>query len=83
MNLVQYKSAGIYLGSMLYRNKLSLYTPYESTFYKAGVSNSSNPRGHKRHTMTSRGQGRLTGSKRVLWLGNKDLRIHVTQRCPN
>ena len=30
-------------------------------------------RGHKRRSMTSYGSGRLTGSKRVSWLSNRDL----------
>ena len=28
--------------------------------------------------MTSRGLGRLTGSKRVTWLGNADFKIYIT-----
>ena len=42
---------------------------------KSGVSNSLRPGGHKRHTMTSSGPGRLMGPKRVPWLDYREFKI--------
>jgi len=43
-----------------------------------GVSDSFKPGGRKRHTMTSRGLGRLTESKSVSRLGYRDFGIYIT-----